>query len=96
MIDGFECEDRQETLRVAAVKSVSRMVAILFKLIPLTIGVDEAGAKFVGDTVALAAGVGVTLAIIRKGRVLFWTAIGILLIIKRGLSLRDFSKLGKN
>ena len=77
-------------------ESVSRMVAILFKLIPLTIGVDEAGAKFVGDTVALAAGVGVTLAIIRKGRVLFWTAIGVLLIIKRGLSLRDLSKIGKN
>ena len=77
-------------------ESVSRMVAILFKLIPLTIGVDEAGAKFVGDTVALAAGVGVTLAIIRKGRVLFWTAIGVLLLIKRGLSLRDLSKIGKN
>ena len=64
-------------------ESVSRLITILFKLVPLTIGIDEAGAQFVGDTVALAAGVGVTLAIIRKGRILFWTAIGILFILKR-------------
>ena len=73
-------------------ESVSRLVTILFKLIPLTIGVDEAGAQFVGDTVDLAAGVGVTLAVIRKGRILFWTAIGFLLIIKRGLTFREISK----
>ncbi len=70
-------------------ESVSRLIAILFKLIPFVIGVDEAGAQFVGETVALAAGVGVTIAIIRKGRMLFWTLVGMALIIKRGLSLRD-------
>jgi len=75
-------------------ESVSRLVTILFKLIPMTIGVDEAGAQFVGDTVALAAGVGVTLAIIRKGRILFWTAIGFLFILKRGLSLRNLTRPG--
>jgi len=73
-------------------ESVSRFVTILFKLIPFVIGVDEAGAQFVGKTVALAAGVGVTLAIIRKGRILFWTAVGLILIIKRGLSFREFSQ----
>lgn len=77
-------------------ESVSRLITILFKLIPLTIGVDEAGAKFVGDTVALAAGVGVTLAIIRKGRILFWTALGLLLIIKRGLSFKTLSSIKRN
>lgn len=70
-------------------ESVSRLVTIVFKLIPFNIGVDEAGAKFVGDAIALAAGVGVTLAIIRKGRILFWTAMGWILIAKRGLSFND-------
>ena len=51
--------------------------------------VDEAGAQFVGETVGLVAGIGVTLAIIRKGRILFWTAIGLMLIVKRGLSIRE-------
>jgi len=73
-------------------ESVSRLITIVFKLIPFVIGVDEAGAKFVGQTVALAVGVGVTLAIIRKGRILFWTAIGLLLILKRGLSLGDLRR----
>jgi hypothetical protein len=73
-------------------ESVSRLITVIFKLVPFMIGVDEAGAQFVGRTVALAAGVGVTLAIIRKGRILFWTAIGIVLVIKRGLTLREFSR----
>lgn len=72
-------------------ESVSRLVTILFKLIPFVIGVDEAGAQFVGETVALAAGVGVTLAIIRKGRTLFWVAVGVVLIAKRGLSFKEIT-----
>ena len=73
-------------------ESVSRLVTVLFKLVPFVIGVDEAGAQFVGNAVGLAAGIGVTLAVIRKGRILFWTAIGVALIIKRGLSFSEFSK----
>lgn len=73
-------------------ESVSRLITILFKLVPLTVGIDEAGAKFVGDNVGLAVGVGITLAIIRKGRILFWTAIGAILILKRGLRFRDITK----
>jgi len=72
-------------------ESVSRLITVLFKLVPFMIGVDEAGAQFVGRTVALAAGVGVTLAIIRKGRIIFWTAIGLLLIVKRGITISDLS-----
>ena len=57
-------------------ESVSRFISVIFKLIPFVIGVDEAGSQFVGQTLALAAGVGVTLAVIRKIRILFWTAVG--------------------
>ncbi|MFN2500404.1 MAG: lysylphosphatidylglycerol synthase domain-containing protein [Pyrinomonadaceae bacterium] len=73
-------------LNAFLLESVSRLITIIFKLIPFVMGVDEAGAQFVGETLGLAAGVGVTLAIIRKGRILFWTAIGMLLIVKRGLT----------
>lgn len=73
-------------------ESVSRLVTVVFKLIPFNIGVDEAGAQFVGEALALTAGVGVTLAIIRKGRILFWTGVGWALIAKRGLSFRELSQ----
>ena len=80
-------------LNAFLLETVSRLITIVFKLIPFVIGVDEAGAQFVAETVAIGAGIGITLAIIRKGRILFWTAIGLLLIIKRGLSLRDISEI---
>ena len=73
-------------------ESVSRLITIIFKLVPFVIGVDEAGAQFVGQTVALAAGMGVTLAIIRKGRIVFWTLIGLILLIKRGISISEITK----
>ena len=73
-------------------ESISRVITIFFKLVPFLIGVDEAGARFVTQTLALGAGVGVTLAIIRKGRVLFWTAVGLILIAKRGLSIKELSE----
>lgn len=75
-------------------ESLNRVILTLFKLVPFLVGVDEAGAKFAAETLALGAGVGVTLAIIRKGRVLFWTLIGLILILKRGLSLREIRKIG--
>jgi len=72
-------------------ESVSRMVTVFFKLIPFVIGVDEAGSQFISETLGLAAGIGVTVAIVRKGRIIFWTAMGWLLIIKRELSFREVS-----
>ena len=74
-------------------ESVSRLILIVFKLIPFLVGVDEAGAQFVTEVLGIGAGVGITLAIIRKGRVLFWTCVGLALILKRGLSLKELSEL---
>lgn len=71
-------------------ESVSRLITIVFKLVPFLIGVDEAGARFVAETVGIGAAIGVTLAIIRKGRILFWTAVGLIIIVNRGFSVREF------
>ncbi len=75
-------------------ESVSRLITIIFKLVPFLIGVDEAGAQFVAETVGIGAGIGVTLAIIRKGRILFWAGVGLALIVKRGLSFREIREIG--
>lgn len=75
-------------LNAFLLESVSRLVTIVFKLVPFLIGVDEAGAQFVAETVGIGAAVGVTLAIIRKGRLFFWAMFGVVLILKRGLSFR--------
>lgn len=70
-------------------ESVSRLITVIFKLVPFLIGIDEAGAQFVTEALSLGASLGVTVAIIRKGRILFWAMIGVILIAKRGLTLRE-------
>ncbi|MCU1290957.1 MAG: hypothetical protein JWN60_3186 [Acidobacteria bacterium] len=77
-------------------ESISRLITVVFKLVPFVIGVDEAGAQFITDTLAIGAGIGVTLAIIRKGRILFWTAVGLIFIVKRGLSFKEITDAGKS
>ena len=83
--------DHASVLNAFLLETISRLITILFKLVPFLIGVDEAGAQFVGKTIAAGVGIGITLAIIRKGRIIFWTAIGLLLLIKRGITLRQIS-----
>ena len=72
-------------------ESVNRIINVAFKFIPLRAGVDEGGTGQVSKVLGFAPQIGVTLAIIRKGRDLFWSAIGLILIWKKGLSLRNLS-----
>src|SRR6185295_12297664 len=73
-------------------ESVNRIINVAFKFIPLRAGVDEGGTGQVSKVLGFARDVGVTLAIVRKGRDIFWSAIGLLLIWKRGFSLRGISE----
>jgi hypothetical protein len=72
-------------------ESVNRIINVAFKFIPLRAGVDEGGTGQVSKVLGFARGTGVTLAIIRKGRDIFWSAIGLILIWKKGLSLRTLN-----
>ena len=68
-------------------ESVNRVINITFKFIPLRAGVDEGGTGQVSKVLGFARGIGVTLAIVRKGRDIFWSAIGVLLIWTKGHGL---------
>ena len=73
-------------------ESVNRIINVAFKFIPLRAGVDEGGTGQVSRVLGFSRGIGETLAIVRKGRDLFWVAIGVLLIWKRGFSLRGLNE----
>lgn len=73
-------------------ESVNRIIIVAFKFVPLRAGVDEGGTGQVSKVLGFARGIGETLAIVRKGRDIFWSAIGVALIWKRGLSLRHLSE----
>ncbi|HSD44987.1 MAG TPA: lysylphosphatidylglycerol synthase domain-containing protein [Pyrinomonadaceae bacterium] len=72
-------------------ESVNRIINVAFKFIPLRAGVDEGGTGQVSKVLGFARGIGETLAIIRKGRDIFWSAIGLLLIWRKGLSLKSLN-----
>jgi hypothetical protein len=65
-------------------ESVNRVINVAFKFIPLRAGVDEGGTGQVSKALGFARGIGETLAIVRKGRDIFWSSIGLLLIWKKG------------
>jgi hypothetical protein len=69
-------------------ESVGRLINVLFKFVPLRLGVDEYGAAQVSRVLGLDPTAGVTLALVRKARILAWTAVGIFLLARRGLSIR--------
>lgn len=69
-------------------ESVNRVITMAFKFVPLRMGVDEAGTGRVSKILQFTQAAGVTLAIIRKARDVFWAGVGVLLLLHRGLSLR--------
>ena len=69
-------------------ESVNRVINVAFKFIPLRAGVDEGGTGQVSKVLGFAKGIGETLAIVRKGRDIFWVTIGVLLIWKKGHGFR--------
>lgn len=69
-------------------ESVNRVITMVFKFIPLRAGVDEAGTGQLARVLAFGMAAGVTLAIVRKARMVFWMAVGVAFLVARGLSLR--------
>jgi hypothetical protein len=75
-------------LAAFALESANRVITIVFKVVPLRLGVDEAGTALVTRALGLGTATGVTLALVRKARVLVWVVCGLLLLVRRGLSVR--------
>ena len=69
-------------------ESVNRIINVAFKFMPLRIGVDEGGTEQVSKVLGFLKSTGVTLAIVRKSRDIFWAMIGVALLVRRGFSLR--------
>ena len=77
-------------------ESVNRVINIVFKFIPFRLGIDEAGTGMLAKALGFTQAIGAALAIVRKSRDLFWTAIGVALIVRRGFSLRKLDRDGQD
>jgi hypothetical protein len=68
-------------------ESANRLITVVFKFVPLRLGVDEAGTAAFATIIGLTAKTGLSLGIIRKVRVVVWAAAGGLLLVREGLSV---------
>ena len=75
-------------LSTFVLESVNRTIMVVFKFVPLRLGVDEVGTELLTRTLGLPIGIGVTMAIVRKARMIVWSAIGIVFLVRRGSSRR--------
>jgi len=65
--------------------TVGRLTNVVFKMIPLQLGVLQVGSELVARAMGLPAGVGVTVSLVRTLRVLVWAGVGLALLGRRGL-----------
>jgi hypothetical protein len=72
------------------IETVNRVINAAFALVPLQIGVDEGGTALALRGLGYDAGVGVSLAIIRKVRILFWVAVGLIIAARYSISMDKF------
>ena len=68
-------------LAVFLFEAIGRLINFAFAFVPVRLGVDEASAGLLADVLGLGSLTGVALAVYRKLRVLFWTAVGLLLLL---------------
>jgi hypothetical protein len=69
-------------------EGANRLITVVFKFVPLRVGVDEAGTEWLTQIVGFVPGTGLQVALVRKARMIVWAAVGSALLVRRGLSTR--------
>jgi len=76
--------ERSPTLvQAIGFEAVNRFITVALKFVPFRVGVDEASSGALAPLLAVQVTTGVTLAVVRKVRVLVWSAVGLVLIAGR-------------
>ena len=69
-------------------ETVNRLITVVFRFIPMRLGVDEVGTGYLTQLLGLGVSVGTSIAIIRKLRILSWALVGGILLVREGLTQR--------
>jgi hypothetical protein len=70
-------------------ETAQRLMTVVFKIVPFQIGVGELGTAALTNVLGLGATVGVTAAVVRKGRMAAWALVGAALLARRGIRPGD-------
>ena len=65
--------------------TVNRLINVVFRAVPMRVGVDEATTSGFAEMLGVGSASGLTLALVRKARMLFWAAVGLALVGRRAI-----------
>jgi energy-converting hydrogenase Eha subunit C len=66
--------------------SVGRATNVVFKMVPLQLGVLQIGSELVATAIGLPPGTGVAVSLVRTLRLLAWAVVGFVLALRKGVS----------
>lgn len=67
-------------------ETASRLITVVFKVVPLQLGVAQGGLAVATDLLGMGPAPGVTFSIVRTARVVVWAVTGGVLLVRRGVS----------
>jgi putative ABC transport system permease protein len=67
------------------IESLTKVINFVFGFVPATIGVYESGTAVILKTLGYTAAAGLTLAIVRKAGIVFWTGIGLAILTRHAV-----------
>jgi hypothetical protein len=67
-------------------ETANRLVTVVFRFVPMRLGVDEAATAYVAQLLGLRTSIGLAMAIVRKLRMLFWAIAGGVLLVRDGFA----------
>lgn len=65
--------------------TVNRLINVVFRAVPMRVGVDEVTTSGFAEMLGVGSATGLTLALVRKARMLFWAAAGLGLLGRRAI-----------
>jgi hypothetical protein len=65
--------------------TVNRLINVVFRAVPMRVGVDEVTTSGFAEMLGLGSPSGLTLALVRKARMLFWAGVGLALLGRRAI-----------
>ena len=68
------------------IESLTKVINFAFGFVPGTVGVYEGGNGIILHSLGYETAVGVTLALVRRGAILCWTFVGLMILLWRGVS----------
>ena len=70
------------------IESLTKVINLIFSFVPGTVGVYEGGTGVILHTLGYVTATGVMLGLVRKGAILFWTCVGLIILLWRAIPKR--------